>query len=148
MLMNFLEKAFLVMEMQMTKSIQKVGMSVFWVVIFIIVLVWKTDTSNEIKKSTTKTDNNTVSNVMDGYILLKGDTVFFIEEKNIETDNDRKNLEERLEWRIPADSILQFNNPSIKKELQTGDKVRIEYSEILESYPAKIRVTKLEKMND
>ncbi|PEZ08225.1 hypothetical protein CN326_06740 [Bacillus sp. AFS018417] len=134
------------MEMQMKKSIQTVGTILFLVIIFVIVLDWKTATGNEIKKSTTKIDNNTVSNGIDGYILLQGDTVFFIYEKNIKTDNDRKNLEERLKWSIPADSILQFNNPSIKKELQTGDKVRIECSEILESYPAKIRVTKLEKI--
>ncbi|WP_176524542.1 DUF3221 domain-containing protein [Bacillus sp. AFS018417] len=132
--------------MQMKKSIQTVGTILFLVIIFVIVLDWKTATGNEIKKSTTKIDNNTVSNGIDGYILLQGDTVFFIYEKNIKTDNDRKNLEERLKWSIPADSILQFNNPSIKKELQTGDKVRIECSEILESYPAKIRVTKLEKI--
>ncbi len=97
-------------------------------------------------KKSIQTDNNTVSNGIDGYILLQGDTVFFIYEKNIKTDNDRKNLEERLKWSIPADAILQFNNPSIKKELQTGDKIRIECSEILESYPAKIRVAKLEKI--
>ncbi|MCP1123767.1 YobA family protein [Bacillus sp. 3103sda1] len=132
--------------MQMKKSIQTVGTILFLVIIFMIVLVWKTATGNEIKKSTTKIDNNTVSNGIDGYILLQGDTVFFIYEKNIKTDNDRKNLEERLKWSIPADAILQFNNPSIKKELQTGDKVRIECSEILESYPAKVRVTKLEKI--
>lgn len=130
----------------MKKSIQTVGTILFLVIIFVIVLDWKTATGNEIKKSTTKIDNNTVSNGIDGYILLQGDTVFFIYEKNIKTDNDRKNLEERLKWSIPADAILQFNNPSIKKELQTGDKVRIECSEILESYPAKIRVTKLEKI--
>lgn len=130
----------------MKKSIQTVGTILFLVIIFMIVLVWKTATGNEIKKSTTKIDNNTVSNGIDGYILLQGDTVFFIYEKNIKTDNDRKNLEERLKWSIPADAILQFNNPSIKKELQTGDKVRIECSEILESYPAKVRVTKLEKI--
>ncbi|MGG0186425.1 DUF3221 domain-containing protein [Bacillus rhizoplanae] len=132
--------------MQMKKSIQTIGTILFLVIIFMIVLVWKTATGNEIKKSTTKIDNNTVSNGIDGYILLQGDTVFFIYEKNIKTDNDRKNLEERLKWSIPAEAILQFNNSSIKKELQTGDKVRIEYSEILESYPAKIRITKLEKI--
>ncbi|CAG9613356.1 hypothetical protein BACCIP111899_02571 [Bacillus rhizoplanae] len=130
----------------MKKSLQAVGTILFLVIIFMIVLVWKTGTGNEIKKSTTKIDNNTVSNGIDGYILLQGDTVFFIYEKNIKTDNDRKNLEERLKWSIPTDAILQFNNPSIKKELQTGDKVRIECSEILESYPAKIWVTKLEKI--
>lgn len=130
----------------MKKSIQTIGTILFLVIIFMIVLVWKTATGNEIKKSTTKIDNNTVSNGIDGYILLQGDTVFFIYEKNIKTDNDRKNLEERLKWSIPAEAILQFNNSSIKKELQTGDKVRIEYSEILESYPAKIRITKLEKI--
>ena len=130
----------------MKNSIQKVGMIVFLVIIFMIILVLKTDTSNEIKKSTTKTDNNTVSNGVDGYILFEGDTVFFIEEKHIKDDYDRKNLEERLKRRFPADAILHFNNPSIEKELQTGDKVRIECSEILESYPAKIRVAKLEKI--
>ncbi|MGF9966427.1 hypothetical protein [Bacillus rhizoplanae] len=94
------------MEIQIKKSIQKVGMFLFLAIIFMMFLVWKTDTSNEIKKSTTKTNNNTVSNGMDGYILLQGDTVFFIEEKHIKIDNDRKNLEERLKWSIPADAIL------------------------------------------
>lgn len=32
----------------MKNSIQKVGKSVFLVIIFMIILVWKTDTSNEI----------------------------------------------------------------------------------------------------
>lgn len=130
----------------MKKSIQTVVMIAFLVIIFMIVLVCKTETSNEIKKPTTKTINNTVSNGIDGYILLQGDTVFFIYEKNIKTDTDRENLEERLKREIPADAILQLNSPSIKKGLQTGEKVRIEYSEILESYPAKIRVTKLKKI--
>ncbi|WP_242218544.1 DUF3221 domain-containing protein [Bacillus cereus group sp. BfR-BA-01380] len=134
--------------MQMKKSIQTVGMIIFFVIIFIMVLMWKTDTSNELKRSTTKTDNNTVSNRVRGYILLKEDTVFFIYEKIIKSDYDRKNLEQRLKWRFPADAILHFNNPNIEKELQTGDKVRIEYSEILESYPAKIQVTKFEKIQD
>ncbi|ENQ3077043.1 DUF3221 domain-containing protein [Bacillus cereus] len=108
--------------------------------------MWKANTSNELNQSITKIDNNTISNRIDGYILLKGDTVYFIEEKLIKDDYDRKNLEERLKKRIPAEAILHFNNLNIEKELQTGDKVRIEYSEILESYPVKIKVTKMEKI--
>ncbi|MGG2015233.1 DUF3221 domain-containing protein [Bacillus sp. S10(2024)] len=132
--------------MQMKKSMQTVGMIIFFVLIFIVVLMWKTDTSNELKISTKKTDNNAASNWIDGYILLKGDAVFFIEEKHLKDDYDRKNLEERLKRKIPADAVLHINNSSIVKQLQTGDKVRIEYSEILESYPAKIQVTKMEKI--
>ncbi|MDC2864454.1 DUF3221 domain-containing protein [Bacillus sp. BP-3] len=132
--------------MQMKKSMQTVGMIIFFVLIFIVVLMWKTDTSNELKISTKKTDNNAASNWIDGYILLKGDAVFFIEEKYLKDDYDRKNLEERLKRKIPADAVLHINNSSIVKQLQTGDKVRIEYSEILESYPAKIQVTKMEKI--
>ena len=81
-------------------------------------------------------------------ILLKGDNVYFIEEKHIKDDYDKKHLEERLKRTFPADAILHFNNTNIEKQLQTGDKVRIGYSEILESYPAKIQVTKLEKIKD
>lgn len=123
-------------------------MIIFFVIIFMMVLIWKTDISNELKKSTTKTDNNAVSNRIDGYILLNEDTVFFIEEKHIKDGYDRKNLEERLKRKIPADAVLHINNSSIVKQLQTGDRVRIEYSEILESYPAKIQVTKVEKIQD
>ncbi|MEH6892612.1 DUF3221 domain-containing protein [Bacillus sp. JJ864] len=124
------------------------GIIGFFVMIFMVALIWKANTSNEFKKSTMKIDNNAVSNSIDGYILLKGDTVYFIEEKHIKDDYDRKNLEERFKSRIPADAILHFNNPNIEKEIRTGDKVRIECSEILESYPAKIRVTRLEKIQD
>ncbi|MEI4802851.1 DUF3221 domain-containing protein [Bacillus sp. FJAT-51639] len=133
--------------MQMKKNIQIVGTIIFFVIIFMIVLIRKTDTSYEFKKSTTKTNNNAVSNRIYGYILLKGDTVFFIEEKLIKDEYDRKHLEERLKRKIPADAILHFTNLSLGKELQTGDKVRIKYSEMLESYPAKIRVIKLEKIH-
>lgn len=132
----------------MKNGIKTAGIIVIFVMIFMVALMWKVNTSNEFKKSTTKTDNNAVSNRIDGYILLKRDTVYFIEEKHIKDDYDRKNLEERLKRRIPADAILHFNNPNIEKELQTGDKVRIECSEILESYPAKVKVTRLEKIQD
>lgn len=132
----------------MKKNIQIVGTIICFVIIFMIVLTWKIDTSYEFKKSTTKTINNAVSNRIYGYILLKGDTVFFIEGKLIKDEYDRKHLEERLKRKIPADAILHFTNPSLGKELQTGDKVRIEYSEMLESYPAKVRVIKLEKIQD
>ncbi|WP_020061289.1 DUF3221 domain-containing protein [Bacillus sp. 123MFChir2] len=132
----------------MNNGIKIAGIIVVFVMIFMVTLMWKANTSNELNQSITKIDNNAVSNRIDGYILLKGDTVFFIEEKHIKDDYDRKNLEERLKRRIPADAILHFNYLNIEKELQTGDKVRIECSEILESYPAKVRVTKLEKIQD
>ncbi|MEH7462873.1 DUF3221 domain-containing protein [Bacillus thuringiensis] len=132
----------------MKNGIKTAGIIVIFVMIFMVALMWKVNTSNEFKKSTTKTGNNEVSNRIDGYILLKRDTVYFIEEKHIKDDYDRKNLEERLKRRIPAGAILHFNNPNIEKEIRTGDKVRIECSEILESYPAKMQVTKLEKIQD
>ena len=144
--MNVLENVFWVMEMK--NSIKFIGMIVFFVIIFMIVVIYKIDASNKIQRSITKKDTDTISKGIDGYILLKEDTVFFIYEKNIKSDYDRKDLEQRLKWRFSADAILHINNSSIEKELQTGDKVRIGCSEILESYHAKIRVTQLEKIQD
>ncbi|ENQ3105329.1 DUF3221 domain-containing protein [Bacillus cereus] len=132
----------------MKNSINFVGIIIVFLIIFMIVLTWKIDTNSELTRSTMKTSNSAVSKGIDGYILLKGDTVYFIEEKHIKDAYDRKHLEERLKRKIPADAILHFNNASIEKGLQTGDKVEIWYSEILESYPAKIQVTKIEKIQD
>ncbi|HDX9579617.1 TPA: DUF3221 domain-containing protein [Bacillus pseudomycoides] len=130
----------------MKNSIKFVAVIILFIIIFMIVLMWKIDRNSELTRCTTKTVNDAVSKGIDGYILLKGDIVYFIEEKYIKDDYDREHLEERLKRKIPADAVLHFNNPNIKKELRTGDKVRIECSKILESFPAKVQVTKLEKM--
>lgn len=132
----------------MKKGMQMGGLIIFFAIIFMMVVMWKIDTNSEMKRPTTKTKNDAVFKGIDGYILLKGDNVYFIEEKHIKDDYDKKHLEERLKRTFPADAILHFNNTNIEKQLQTGDKVRIGYSEILESYPAKIQVTKLEKIKD
>ncbi|HDX9590465.1 TPA: DUF3221 domain-containing protein [Bacillus pseudomycoides] len=130
----------------MKNSIKFVVVIILFIIIFMIVLMWKIDGNSELTRCTTKTVNDAVSKGIDGYILLKGDIVYFIEEKYIKDDYDREHLEERLKRKIPADAVLHFNNPNIKKELRTGDKVRIECSKILESFPAKVQVIKLEKM--
>lgn len=132
--------------MEMKNSIKFVVVIILFIIIFMIVLMWKIDGNSELTRCTTKTVNDAVSKGIDGYILLKGDIVYFIEEKYIKDDYDREHLEERLKRKIPADAVLHFNNPNIKKELRTGDKVRIECSKILESFPAKVQVIKLEKM--
>ena len=86
-----------------------------------------------------------------GYVIVKGRSIYFIEEKELLDEYG-----ENIKWDElaksnymghPADSVL-VGKPvgAIRAELKTGDKVEVWYYQILESYPGKIKVEKIRKL--
>lgn len=89
-----------------------------------------------------------------GYVIVKGRLIYFIKEKEL-LDEYGENIE-NIKWDDlsksnymghPTDCVL-FGKPveAIEDKLKTGDKVEIWYSLILESYPGKIKVEKIQKL--
>ncbi|MEN1935142.1 DUF3221 domain-containing protein [Paenibacillus sp. 102] len=83
--------------------------------------------------------------VMEGYVIVKNTTVYFISNKKFKT---KKGLQEYMELQqyldTPGDTILHFNDKSAYEKLKSGYKIKVWFSEILESYPGKMTVNKFE----
>ncbi|MBE5104570.1 DUF3221 domain-containing protein [Bacillus thuringiensis] len=81
----------------------------------------------------------------EGYIILRNDTVFFVSDKKFETKVELKNyIEQQMNKDHPSDIVLSFKAKDAYNKLKTGDKIKVWFSQILESYPVKMIVEKFE----
>ncbi|WP_439740855.1 DUF3221 domain-containing protein [Bacillus pseudomycoides] len=87
----------------------------------------------------------TEKGVMEGYVIVKNTTVYFISNKKFKT---KKGLQEYVELQqhldTPADTILHFGDKNAYKQLKSGYKIKVWFSKILESYPGKMTVNQFE----
>ncbi|RBP96715.1 uncharacterized protein DUF3221 [Cytobacillus firmus] len=80
---------------------------------------------------------------MEGTIVLNGTIILLVEDKGFtKADAQNQSINE-----IIGDykSVYKLNN-AVLSGIKSGDKVRIWYSEILESFPAQVKVLKIEKL--
>ncbi|HEB2440805.1 DUF3221 domain-containing protein [Bacillus thuringiensis] len=81
----------------------------------------------------------------EGYIILRNDTVFFADNKKFNTKVELQNyIEQQMNKDHPSHIVLSFKDKYAYKQLKTGDKIKVWFSQILESYPAKMIVEKFE----
>ncbi|WP_159462116.1 DUF3221 domain-containing protein [Halobacillus sp. Marseille-P3879] len=79
----------------------------------------------------------------EGYILVNSDTLvadsdFEVEHINLEI----KGLQKKYESIV----LLRYEDPSMLQGIKSGDKVKLQYSLILESNPPKATVSKIKKL--
>lgn len=87
----------------------------------------------------------TEKGAMEGYVMVKNKTVYFIMNKKFETIEELQSyIDQYLHMDIPADMILNFNDKSAYGKLKSGYKIKVWSSQILESYPGRIIVNKFE----
>ena len=83
-----------------------------------------------------------------GYIVIHKGTAYFIQGKDVQQSDFETFSSDNFMYSNQFESVSILNNelkPSMK-DIKSGDKVRIWYSEILESNPAKIKVIRIEKL--
>lgn len=81
----------------------------------------------------------------EGYIILRNDTVFFADDKTFETKVELQHyIEQQMNKEHPSHIVLSFKDKDAYKQLKTGDKIKVWFSQILESYPARMIVEKFE----
>ncbi|WP_286925806.1 MULTISPECIES: DUF3221 domain-containing protein [Lysinibacillus] len=89
---------------------------------------------------------NTESEI--GYIVMHEGVVYFIQGKDVQQSDIESFSSENLIYSNKFESVSILINESkfSMRGIKSGDEVRIWYSEILESYPAKIKVIRIEKL--
>lgn len=89
---------------------------------------------------------NTESEI--GYIVMHEGIVYFIQGKDVQQSDIESFSSENAIYSNKFESVSILINESklSMKEIKSGDEVRIWYSEILESNPAKIKVIRIEKL--
>ncbi|MFL1998632.1 DUF3221 domain-containing protein [Lysinibacillus irui] len=83
-----------------------------------------------------------------GYIVIQKGTVYFIQGKDVQQSALESFSSKNFMYSNQFESVSILNN-ELKlsmKDIKSGDKVRIWYSEKLESNPAKIKVIRIEKL--
>ncbi|EEL48981.1 hypothetical protein bcere0022_37450 [Bacillus cereus Rock3-44] len=87
----------------------------------------------------------TETSAIEGYVMVKNQTVYFIRNKTFETIEELQSyIEQRLHMNIPADMVLNFDDESAYEKLKSGYKIKVWSSHILESYPGKMIVNRFE----
>lgn len=86
---------------------------------------------------------NEGTSTLEGIIVMKENIVLFIEDNGFtKADAETRSVNEIIgNYR----SVYKLNN-AVLSGLKSGDKVKIWYSEILESFPAQVKVLKIEKL--
>ena len=123
----------------------KISMYIFFSV-FLLILSACTTKQVEVKKVPEE-----------GYIIVRNnavffvgdktfhDTMFFADDKTVETKVELQHyIEQQMNKEHPAHIVLSFKDKDAYKQLKTGDKIKVWFSQILESYPAKMIVEKFE----
>ncbi|MDM5230194.1 DUF3221 domain-containing protein [Lysinibacillus pakistanensis] len=89
---------------------------------------------------------NTESEI--GYIVMHEGIVYFIQGKDVQQSDIESFSSENAIYSNKFESVSILINESklSMKGIKSGDEVRIWYSEILESNPAKIKVIRIEKL--
>ncbi|WP_459499133.1 DUF3221 domain-containing protein [Bacillus sp. C1] len=81
----------------------------------------------------------------EGYVMLNGDTVYFIMNKKFDTKTELQNyMEQQMNGEFPANTVLSFDDKSSYKQLKSGYKIKVWSSEILTTYPERMIVKKFE----
>ncbi|MGG2073439.1 DUF3221 domain-containing protein [Lysinibacillus irui] len=83
-----------------------------------------------------------------GYIVIQKGTVYFIQGKDVQQSDLESFSSKNFMYSNQFESVSILNN-ELKlsmNDIKSGDKVRIWYSEILESNPEKIKVIRIEKL--
>ncbi|PFV83770.1 hypothetical protein COL05_06810 [Bacillus sp. AFS059628] len=81
----------------------------------------------------------------EGYVIVRNDTVFFVSDKTFETKIELQNyIEQQMNKEYPSHIVLSFKVKDAYNKLNTGDKIKVWSSQILESYPAKMIVERFE----
>lgn len=81
----------------------------------------------------------------EGYIIVRNDAVFFVGDKTFNTKVELQNyMEQQINKEHPSDTVLRFKDKSAYNQLKTGDKIKVWFSQILESYPGQMIVEKFE----
>ncbi|YAR62946.1 DUF3221 domain-containing protein [Bacillus cytotoxicus] len=76
---------------------------------------------------------------------MGNDNVYFITNKKFETKAEfQEYIEERLHEKFPTDTVLKFVDSNTYQQLKSGYKIKVWFSQILESYPAQMIVEKFE----
>lgn len=91
-------------------------------------------------------DNNRNSG-MEGYIVFSEPYILLIEDPNFNQADIHLSVKE-LQRNYKEISFLYKISESQKKQLQSGQKVKIDAQMILESYPAKVYVSKIEVIDN
>ena len=89
---------------------------------------------------------NTESKI--GYIVMHEGIVYFIQGKDVQQSDIESFSSENLIYSKKFENVSILINESklTMRGIKSGDEVRIWYSEILESNPAKIKVIRIEKL--
>ncbi|MEC2919954.1 DUF3221 domain-containing protein [Bacillus tropicus] len=81
----------------------------------------------------------------EGYIIVRNNAVFFVGDKTFHTKVDLQHyIEQQMNKEYPSDIVLSFKDKDAYNQLNTGDKIKVWSSQMLESYPAKMIVEKFE----
>ncbi|MEB9908531.1 DUF3221 domain-containing protein [Bacillus anthracis] len=81
----------------------------------------------------------------EGYIILRNDTVFFVDDKTFHTKVELQHyMEQQMNKEHPSDIVLSFKDKDAYNKLKTGDKIKVWSSQTFESYPVKMIVEKFE----
>ena len=85
-----------------------------------------------------------------GYVVFHKGIIYFVKGEDIKTSDLENFSDEDIMFSKKFKGISKLINVELKlttKGIKSGDKVSIWYEEILESYPAQIKVTKIEKVD-
>ncbi|HDR3490978.1 DUF3221 domain-containing protein [Bacillus wiedmannii] len=81
----------------------------------------------------------------EGYVIVRNDTVFFVDDKTFNTKVELQHyMEQQINKEHPSHIVLSFKDKGTYKQLKAGDRIKVWFSQILESYPAKMIVEKFE----
>ncbi|KOS62581.1 DUF3221 domain-containing protein [Lysinibacillus agricola] len=122
----------------MKNRISKPIINMVLLLLFLVVL-WFIGNVSQLLSS----KENTESEI--GYIVMHEGIVYFIQGKDVQ-QSDIESFASENSNKFESVSILNNELKLSMKGIKSGDKVRIWYSEILESNPAKIKVIRIEKM--
>lgn len=78
--------------------------------------------------------------ISEGYILLKEERIYFAANQDIKTGDIETYIREQMKKEHPTDAVLHLKGTY--GQLENGQKIKIWYTEILESYPEQIPVLK------
>lgn len=107
-----------------------------------LVALWFLGNASQLSAS----KENTESEI--GYIVIHEGIVYFIQGKDVQQSDIESFSSENLMYLNKFDTVSILINESklSMKGIKSGDEVRIWYSEISESNPAKIKVIRIEKL--
>ena len=112
--------------------------------VFVVILTACTSNEQTVNEPA-NVQQQTEQGAMEGYVMVKDKTVYFIMNKKFETIEELQSyIDQHLHMDISADMILNLSDESAYKKLKSGYKIKVWSSRILESQPGRIIVNKFE----